>query len=306
MGVSAAAVDHDETASVRQQAILAWTAEHGRDLPWRRTRDPWGVLVSEVMLAQTQVARVIPKWETFLQRWPDPASCATEPVREVIAAWNGLGYNRRARLLHGAACVIVERHGGTLPTGLDDLLALLGVGPYTARAVMAFAFDATVGVVDTNAARVLARAVAGRPLTLGQAQRLADRSVPAGRGWEWNQAILDLGALRCTSRRPSCSSCPLGPSAVSLCTWAGQGGPDPAAGSAGTSRPQSRFAGSDRQGRGRLMAALASSPAMAIHPRQVAAHAGWPDDPERAAGAVRSLMADGLVVMDPDGELRLP
>lgn len=286
-----------------QQAILDWAARHGRDLPWRRTRDPWAVLVSEIMLAQTQVTRVAPKWEAFVRRWPNPASCAAQPVGDVIAAWSGLGYNRRAVLLHRAACAIVERHGGNVPVDMDDLLALPGVGPYTARAVMAFAFEMDVGVVDTNAARVLARAVAGRPLTPAEAQRLADRAVPPGRGWEWNQAILDLGAMRCTIRRPSCLSCPLGPSVRSLCTWSGSGGPDPAAPQ--PSR-QSRFAGSDRQGRGRLMAALAASPAAGIHPHHIARRAGWPDDPTRAASVVRGLLADGLVVMGPGGEIRLP
>jgi A/G-specific adenine glycosylase len=304
--VTASVPGNTETATAAQRAILAWAADHGRDLPWRRTRDPWAVLVSEVMLAQTQVARVIPRWEAFVQRWPDPASCAAAPVGEVIAAWNGLGYNRRALLLHGAASVIVERHGGKIPADLDELVALPGVGPYTARAVMAFAFDATVGVVDTNAARVLARAIAGRRLTRSQAQTLADRSVPPGRGWEWNQALLDLGALRCTNRRPSCPKCPLGPSSAAQCAWARRRGPDPAAGSAGTSKPQSRFAGSDRQGRGRIIAAMSASPALGIDPHQVAALAGWPDDPARAAGVVRGLIADGLVVVAPDGELRLP
>jgi A/G-specific adenine glycosylase len=274
------------------------------------------VLVSEVMLAQTQVGRVVPRWEAFVRRWPDPAALAAARVADVIAAWSGLGYNRRAVLLHRAAGAIVERHGGTVPDDLDDLLALPGVGPYTARAVMAFAFEAPVGVVDTNAARVLARAMAGRSLSRGEVQRLADRSVPPGRGWAWNQAMLDLGALLCTARRPGCLSCPLGPSAglpsagppsaVSLCTWARRRGPDPAAGSAGTSRVQSRFDGSDRQGRGRLVAALAASPSTGIRPEDVAARAGWPDDPARAAGVLRRLLVDGLVVEGPGGELRLP
>jgi A/G-specific adenine glycosylase len=285
---------------------MDWAAEHARDLPWRRTRDPWAVLVSEVMLAQTQAARVVPRWEAFVRRWPDPSSCAGAPVAEIIAAWNGLGYNRRAVLLHRAATAIVERHGGAVPSNLTDLLALPGVGPYTARAVMAFAFARSVGVVDTNAARVLARAMSGRPLTRAEAQSLADRSVPAGRGWEWNQAMLDLGALHCTARTPSCSSCPLGPAAGSSCAWTRRGGPDPAVGSAGTSRPQSRFAGSDRQGRGRLVAAMAASPSTGIRTEELAAHAGWPDDPRRALAVAHRLVADGLAVVGPAGELRLP
>ena len=241
-----------------QAAILEWSGQTRRDLPWRRTRDPWAVLVSEVMLAQTQVARVIPKWEAFTTRWPDPVACAAAPLGEVIAAWSGLGYNRRAVFLHRAAAVIAQQHGGAVPAELDALTSLPGVGPYTARAVLAFAFEQPVGVVDTNAARVLARAVAGRTLGRREVQARADGIVPPAQAWAWNQAVLDLGATVCTARRPGCGGCPLGPgvSQPARCAWARKGGPDPAVGSAGTSRPQSTFVGSDRQGRGRLLASL--------------------------------------------------
>ena len=181
-----------------------------RDLPWRATRDPWAVLVSETMLAQTQVARVIPKWEAFLARWPTPLACADAPTAEVIAAWAGLGYYRRARSLHEAAVVIVDRHGGSVPADLGSLMKLPGVGRYTARAVLAFAFEHRAGVVDTNVARVLARAVAGRPLPWAAAQELADRLVASESPWAWNQSVMDLGATLCTSRQPKCDSCPLG------------------------------------------------------------------------------------------------
>jgi A/G-specific adenine glycosylase len=314
-----------------QTALQEWGEVARRDLPWRRTRDPWAILVSEVMLAQTQVARVIPKWEGFLARWPNPARCAAAPVGEVIAAWNGLGYNRRAVFLHGAAVAIATTHQGVVPADRAALMALPGVGAYTARAVQAFAFDHPVGVVDTNAARVLARAVAGRRLDGRAVQELADRMVPAGpsgSGWAWNQAMLDLGAGVCTARRPACHSCPLGPGSLGagprpggparsaapagpgrtgLCAWVRLGGPDPAAGSAGTSRPQSAFAGSDRQGRGRLLAHLASGDGTGrLAASAVAAAAGWPDQPARAALAARSLVEDGLAVTEPDGSLRLP
>jgi A/G-specific adenine glycosylase len=277
------------------------------------------VLVSELMLAQTQVVRVVPKWEAFLARWPDPPSCARAPLADVIGAWAGLGYNRRAVWLHRSAVIITERHDGRVPSDLTGLTSLPGVGDYTARAVLAFSFEQPVGVVDTNAARVLARAVTGRTLTPAEAQLEADGLVPAGQAWAWNQAMLDLGAGLCTSRRPACTECPLGAGAghTRLCRWARSGGPDPAVGSAGTSRAQSRFAGSDRQGRGRLLARLTaaqagslegagSHAAIEIGPHELAAGAGWPHDRQRALMAAMSLVDDGLAALTEDGSLRLP
>jgi A/G-specific adenine glycosylase len=281
--------------------VLAWSVGARRDLPWRRTRDPWAVLVSEAMLQQTQVARVVPVWERFVSRFPDAPACAAAPVGEVIALWSGLGYNRRAVSLHRAAVAVTERHEGTVPGELAALLALPGVGPYTARAVLAFAYERDVGVLDTNAARVLARAAAGRRLVPAEAQRLADALVPAGRGWAYNQAVLDLGATVCTSRRPRCEVCPARPA----CAWAagGRAAPDPAAGSGGTSARQSAFAGSNREGRGRLVRALRSGPVPAA---LIAVTAGWPDDPARAAAAAATLLADGLAVRSSGGALVLP
>jgi A/G-specific adenine glycosylase len=281
-------------------SVLGWGERHRRDLPWRRTRDPWAVLVSEVMLQQTQVARVAPRYDRFLDRFPTPAACAAAPVAEVIAEWAGLGYNRRALGLHRAATAVVERHGGRLPQDLVALRALPGVGPYTARAVLAFAFEADVGVVEVNSARVLARAFAGRRLPPGQAQALADDLVPAGQGWAWNQALLDIGATVCGKRTQACTGCPLS----AWCAWAaaGRSTPDPAEGSAGTGTRQSRFAGSDRQGRGRLVDALRGGPVGAA---DVASAAGWPDDPDRTRRVVTGLVADGLAVRHGDG-LRLP
>lgn len=194
-----------------QAALLALPR---RDLPWRHTRDPWAVLVSEVMLQQTQVARVAARWSAFLDRFGTPAACAAATVAEVVAAWAGLGYNRRAVALRAAGAACVERHGGPVPATLADLRALPGVGAYTARAVLTFAFEQDVGVLDVNAARVLARAVAGRRLSGGEAQALADASVPPGAGWAWNQAVLDLGAAVCRKRArlrslPGCPVVPL-------------------------------------------------------------------------------------------------
>ncbi|HLI00206.1 MAG TPA: A/G-specific adenine glycosylase [Acidimicrobiales bacterium] len=252
------------------------------------------------MLQQTQVARVVGPWHAFLARFPDPPACAAAEVGEVVTAWSGLGYNRRAVHMHRAAVEVTVRHGGQVPDDLDALLALPGIGPYTARAVLAFAFERDVGVIDTNAARVLARAAAGRPLRPREAQALADACVPAGEGWAYNQGLLDLGAGVCTSRAPACDRCPL----AGVCAWRRSGpGPDPAVGSAGTGSRQSTFAGSHRQGRGRLVAALRAGP---LRPDEVAAAAGWPDDPSRAALALAGLVADGLAVVDPAGIVRLP
>ena len=288
-----------------QETLLRWAAGAGRHhLPWRQTRDPWAVLVSEVMLQQTQVARVVPVYGPFLRRFPTPAACAAAPPAEVVRAWAGLGYNRRAVNLHRAATAIVERHDGRLPADVRELQALPGIGAYTARAVLAFAYEADVGVVETNSARVLARAVAGTSLTRAQAQVTADVLVPHGRGWEWNSAMLDLGATVCTTRAPRCGTCPLAASAC--CAWsrAGHAGPDPAAGTAGTGNRQSTFAGSDRQGRGRLVAALRLGPVSLVDAGEAA---GWhgPGSRSRTSRVVAGLVADGLVV-ERDGWLSLP
>jgi A/G-specific adenine glycosylase len=285
--------------TTRTSAVLAWGTEHLRDLPWRRTRDPWAVLVSEVMAQQTGVDRVVPFYLAFLERFPDPAACAAAPVADVLRLWAGLGYNRRAVNLHRCAVAVVERHGGVVPADLDALLALPGIGPYTARAVLAFAFERPLGVVDTNVGRVLARWV-GRPLTVRAAQSLADSLVPEGREWSWNQAVMELGGTVCGRRRPDCNRCPV----ASMCGWHAAGGavPDPADGSAGVGQPQSRFEGSDRQGRGRLVDALRRGP---IAVTALAATMGWPGDPARAERVMSGVLADGLAVRD-GTVLRLP
>lgn len=283
-----------------QSALLRWAAATRRDLPWRRTRDPWLVLVSELMLQQTQVARVVPRYEAFVLRFPTPASCAAASVGEVVELWAGLGYNRRAVHLHRAAQAIVAEHGGTVPGELEALLALPGIGPYTARAVLAFAYEQDVAVLDTNAGRFISRAIAGRPLVQREAQDRLDELVPEGRSWEWNQGVLDLGATICTKRGPDCSRCPV----AAWCVWRceGDAGRDPADGSAATTRRQSRFEGSDRQGRGRLVAALRRGP---VPTSDVAVVAGWPDEPARAHEAAMSLVDDGLAC-ERDGVLTLP
>jgi A/G-specific adenine glycosylase len=258
-------------------------------------------LVSEVMAQQTQLARVVPAYLAFMDRFPTPSACAEAPVGDVLRAWRGLGYNRRAQNLHRAARHVVERYGGSLPTHLAALLSLPGVGAYTARAVLAFAFEQDVGVVDTNVGRVLARAVAGRPIGAAEAQRLVDAMVPPGRGWGFGQALLDLGAGTCVARTPHCRECPI----RRRCRWAATGrrGPDPAVGSAGVSVPQSRFAGSDRQGRGRLVEALRHG---SVAADDVASVLGWEDQPERQERVVAALLSEGMVVRTQGGALRLP
>ena len=216
------------------------------------------------MLQQTQAERVVPKWRSFVDRYPTPAACAEAPLGEILRLWQGLGYPRRARNLHDAAAAIVERHGGDVPEEFTALLALPGVGAYTARAVRVFAFEHDDAVVETNIARLLARVV-GRRLTPKQVQAVADELVPDGVGWEWNQVLMDLGATVCRPA-PRCAECPV----AAGCTWhlAGQPAPDPAAGSAGVSTSQPPYDGSARQARGRVLHALASGPATAASSRR--------------------------------------
>ena len=247
-------------------ALLAWFAEHGRDLPWRRTRDPYAILVSEVMLQQTQVARVLERYPAWLERWPTPASLASAPAADVLRAWSGLGYNRRALNLQNAARHVVEL--GEFPREIAELERLPGVGPYTARAIACFAFGAQVTALDTNVRRVLERSFG-----------TSDVQPPAGRAWDWNQALFDLGAHVCLGRVPRCDRCPLAAS----CPARGQ--------TFAPLRRQSRFEGSRRQRRAVLVRELAEGPR---------AEGGYDRD------VVASLLADGLAVRRADGLLALP
>jgi A/G-specific adenine glycosylase len=244
-----------------RDALLEWYARSRRDLPWRRTRDPYAILVSEVMLQQTQVARVVPRYLEWLSRWPDVASLAAASRAEVLAAWVGLGYNRRAVALHEAARAVAADGWP------DDLRTLPGVGPYTAAAVASFAFGAQVAAVDTNVRRVAARIGRGSP----------DELLPPGRAAEWNQAAMELGATVCTARTPRCGSCP-------VAAWCASAGVAvvPVARPAGGARE--RFEDSNRWVRGRVVAALAAGDAL---PADIA--------PERLERAVAGLLQDGLV-----------
>jgi A/G-specific adenine glycosylase len=301
---TASDADAGTPVEVDQAALLAWGEAHLRDLPWRRSRDPWAVLVSEVMAQQTGVDRVVPYYHAFLDRFPDPAACAAAPVADVLRLWAGLGYNRRGLSLHRCAVAVVERHGGAVPADLPALLALPGIGPYTARAVLAFAFERPVGVVDTNVGRVLAR-WAGRPLVAAEAQAWADGLAgldPPIMAWLWNQTVMELGGTVCAKRRPDCGRCPV--RAGGGCGWsaAGLAGPDPADGSAGVGKGQSRFEGSDRQGRGRLVDALRRDP---VPVDELPAVMGWPADETRARRVAAGVVADGLAAQD-GTTLRLP
>ncbi len=269
--------------------MLEWGDGHRRDLPWRRTRDAWHILVSEVMLQQTQVDRVVPHYERFVAAFATPADCARVRPGEVVRLWSGLGYNRRALNLHRAARAVVADHAGAVPREDGALRDLPGVGAYTSRAVRSFAFGEDVAAVDTNAVRVLARCVAGAPLTATEAMRLGDRLVPAGLSWEFNQSMFDLGATVCTGTRPRCTQCPL----RRQCAWRSSADRDDADPwrLSPTARPQSAFDGSDRQGRGRLLEALRRG---RVPGGQLAVACGWPEDPARAQRVAASLVAEGF------------
>jgi A/G-specific adenine glycosylase len=240
------------------------------------------------MLQQTQVDRVVPHYERFVAAFGTPGDCARVRPAEVVRLWSGLGYNRRALNLHRAAVTVVAEHAGMVPRQDDALRALAGIGTYTARAVRSFAFGDDVAAVDTNAVRVLSRCVAGSPLTAGEANRLGDRLVPAGLSWEFNQTMFDLGATVCTGTRPDCAHCPL----RRQCVWrrGGATGPDPWR-TGPTARRQCPFAGSDRQGRGRLLHALRAG---GVDRAALAVACGWPDDAARADMVAAALVREGF------------
>lgn len=246
------------------------------------------MLVSEVMSQQTQIDRVVAKFSPFIERFPTPLACAEAPLGDLLVLWHGLGYPRRCRNLQAAAQIMVRDFDGRVPGTLDELMALPGIGPYTARAVLAFAVGADVGVVDTNVARVISRVV-NRELRGGELQAIADETVPFGLGWEWNQIVMDFGAKVCTSGAPKCSDCPI----RIHCAWHGGPDHDPALGTAGTSRPQLRFEGSNRQARGRLMRALIDGGVSYSRAAQVM---GLQEQKDRSALVVQSLLDDGLIV----------
>lgn len=278
--------------------VIGWFAHAARDLPWRRDVSPWAVMVSELMLQQTPVARVLPVYEAWVERWPTPADLAAEPSGEAVRAWGRLGYPRRALRLHAAATAIVERHGGVVPSSPDELLALPGVGEYTAAAIMSFAHGGRAVVMDTNIRRVFARVVSGVefPATgVTAAERaLATSLMPDADAPVWAAATMELGALVCTAKSPQCQACPV----ASLCRWRAAGFPA----HDGPARRGQAWDGTDRQCRGRLMAVLRDADGAVPKARLDAV---WPDAMQRER-CLDGLVVDGLVEPLDDATYSLP
>ena len=281
-------------------AVLGWYAAHARDLPWRAPGvSPWAVLVSEIMLQQTPVSRVLPAYQAWLARWPTPAAQAADPAGEAVRQWGRLGYPRRALRLHETATIVTQKYGGELPSTRDELLELPGIGAYTAAAVAVFAFGRKHAVLDTNVRRVLARVESGCEFPTAQPSvaeyRLAESLLPdedavAAR---WSVAVMELGALTCTAAAPRCGDCPV----AQRCAWLAAGSP------AAAVRPVGQtYEGTDRQCRGRLLAVLRDSREPVTQARLDNA---WPDPVQRAR-ALDGLVADGLVDPLPGGRFALP
>ncbi len=278
----------------------AWYDVHARDLPWRHPdADGWAVLVSEVMLQQTPVARVLPAYEAWLARWPSPADLAADSPGEAVRMWGRLGYPRRALRLHECATAIVARYAGAVPADPDELRALPGIGSYTANAVAAFAFGRRVPVVDTNVRRLVARSVLGVADTGPSAARdhaAVEVLLPAepARAVRASVAFMELGALVCTARAPRCPACPL----HDVCAWRRAGSPP----YDGPVRTPQRFAGTDRQVRGLLLEVVRDADRPVPGDRL---NAVWPDSGQRAR-ALAGLVDDGLLAPLPDGRYALP
>lgn len=277
-----------------QDEIIHWYSDNARDLPWRNeSTSPWGVLVSEVMSHQTQVERVAPIWVDWMHRWPTPEAFAAASTADVLRAWGSLGYPRRALRLKECAQVIVDECGGVVPRGVDKLLALPGIGEYTARAVAAFAYGQNVAVVDTNVRRVHARVVLGQENQKPRKSEIADATelLPPEQGPVFSEGLIELGALVCKTK-PVCEACP-----VSQCLWRERGYPKTF-----VKAPSQKFAGTDRQVRGKIMRVLRDAPGPVP---QSAIDVVWPDDAQRSR-ALYSLLEDGLAVQNERGYFHLP
>lgn len=310
-----------------QTTLLEWFRANGRNLPWRHTRDPYQVLVSEIMLQQTQVDRVKPKYAAFLQQFPTLEALADAAPGDVIRAWAGLGYNRRALNLQRTAQAVRDEHGGRFPQTPDELQALPGIGPYTAGAVACFAFERDVAFMDTNIRRVVRRVFVGPDDAEPQPTEkhllaLAAAAVPPGEGWTWNQAIMELGALICTATKPRCPVCPLRTHCRAYATWrtadeqitlTAQVYSIPQTKAPGASRTVAErsapYLNSNRFFRGRVIATLRDVPSgqtLAYSNLGPAIKPEWTeDDRPWLATLVRGLAQDGLVVIEDDG-VRLP
>lgn len=298
-------MNHDFSPAAIAQAYSAltqWYAQHARDLPWRKNDvTPWGVLVCEVMSQQTPVARVTPVWLAWMHRWPTPAALASASVAEILIAWDRLGYPRRALRLHECAQVLSTEYGGELPDERARLLALPGIGPYTADALLAFAFHQRSVVLDTNIRRVLARwhgqALPAAHLTAAERERAAQFVPSYGQqAAQWNQAIMEFGALICTATSPQCGGCPI----AELCGWKLDGYP---LGASAPAPARQKFAGTQREARGKIMAVLRAHPDTALARCELLSASGLTD--ERFTPALRTLLNDGLA-RELDSGIALP
>lgn len=281
------------------RAMSLWWASNARDLPWRRGRtDAWGILVSEVMSQQTPMSRVVPYWLAWMDSWPTPQDVAAASTAEIITAWGSLGYPRRALRLQECARVLTRRYGGTLPRSYEELVALPGVGDYTASAVLSFAFGRRIAVIDTNIRRVLSRVFRGVESHGGSAtkseRRLADAVLPGEGHAVWNQSVMELGAVVCTAKNPLCDSCPLS----SRCLFLARGRPGLGE---GRTRPRQRFAGTDRQVRGIVLQALRSRSVLSRRELERL----WGDHIQLDS-CIASLDEDGLIDILPDSSVTLP
>lgn len=285
--------------------LLTWFRAVRRDLPWREPGiSGWQILVSEIMLQQTPVARVVKPWRDWVERWPVPSAMAAAPAGEVLRAWGKLGYPRRALRLHECATVLAELHDDVVPADVEVLLGLPGVGDYTARAVACFAYGQAVPVVDTNVRRVIARAIHGREPgnpargDLADADALTPRSPdgsPAPEAPEFSAALMELGALVCTARNPKCDECPI----AEHCRWLARGRPA----HTGPPKRTQKYEGTDRQARGKLLDVLRGSTSPV---KRGALDLAWTRDPGQRDRALDSLLTDGLVELTDDGLFCLP
>jgi A/G-specific adenine glycosylase len=272
--------------------VFEWYAVNGRDLAFRRTADPWAILVSEVMAQQTQAARAADAWTRFIAQFPTPASLAAASPASVIRAWRGLGYNRRALALRAAATAIVDEHGGRVPDDMEALIQLPGVGPYTARAVLAIAYNQPVAALDVNIRRVLGRAFIGETVPARALQAAADAFVPHAQAATWTHALMDIGAEFCRPRDPRCGECPL----RSSCLYAARPEPsDPDAAPIARSRSESpiRFESTTRWLRGRIIDRLRDAPGWVTFDVAIGSHSA-----QAVEDALSRLSVDGMIELD--------
>lgn len=291
--------DTDADRAELHDRVLDWYAAARRSLPWRDDPAPWRVMVSEFMLQQTPVARVLPMFEAWLTRWPSPAALAAAPSGEAVRAWGRLGYPRRALRLHAAAVAITAEHGGEVPRTYEDLLTLPGVGDYTAAAIVSFAHGGSAVVLDTNVRRVFSRVLSGvqypSPSVTRAERDLARTLVPDdSRAAVWAAATMELGALVCTARAPRCGECPI----ADQCAWRAAGYPA----HDGPARRGQAWDGTDRQCRGRLLAVVREAPESVA---KAALDLAWPDAAQRER-CLDSLLDDRLIDLTSDGRFRLP